>query len=323
MAEGTKSIADGGAPLQCDFPVAGTVCERTCTGGKGDDDDKSGTSYEDITECVQQKCLIQVGGCLSDTTCIPCLTQAPPDYCFANENFNAVVGCSLCSCMASADPEDADKYCRKEPSDDSSSSKPDDTDSGSVTPCTASQTLQGSSAVLDFSQCTDIDQVKMMVVDFDNNNFGALDSFETCAHSYNNDKDHGGRTAMSCMQILKNAIDAPTGDKNGEGVPTASIAALAKNLYEDAESFCDCSSKASKDCPQCPSFAKFKTLLAESLDACQSLDEIDCDAWNEFQAACQPMMASEFGHVSFSEPKQCEYMQNGCGGAGPFPAFRR
>jgi hypothetical protein len=47
--------------------------------------------------------------------------------------------------------------------------------------CSASETLQGSTAVAEFAQCTNMDKVKMMVTDFDENNFGALDLFEACS----------------------------------------------------------------------------------------------------------------------------------------------
>jgi hypothetical protein len=165
----------------------------------------------------------------------------------------------------------------------------------------------------------------MMVTDFDQSNFGDLDVFEMCAHSFNKDVNHGGRTAQGCMQILANTMNTAARDSNSsEDQRTTAIAALAKFLYTDAKSFCDCAKDASDNCPLCPSFANFKTLLYESLDACQSLDEIDCDAWDEFQKPCKQNLQSTFGTIDFTKEEQCDFVHdNSCGGAGPFPAFRR
>jgi hypothetical protein len=66
----------------------------------------------------------------------------------------------------------------------------------------------------------------------------------------------------------------------------------------------------------------FKTLLYESMDACQSLDEIDCDAWKEFFPKCRENLQRAKGSVDFSKPDQCSYVKDGCGNAGPFPVFR-
>ena len=147
-----------------------------------------------------------------DTSCSPCLTQIPPDYCFANDNFNAVVTCSLCNCMDNESQREKDTFCQGGSDSNKEPANQDENAADAVTPCTSAQTFRGSTAVAEFSQCTDIDQVGMMVVDFDNDHFGALDSFELCAHSYHKDRDHGGRTAQSCMKILKNAVDAPLDD---------------------------------------------------------------------------------------------------------------
>jgi hypothetical protein len=125
------------------------------------------------------------------------------------------------------------------------------------------------------------------------------------------------------MQILSNAITNPISDKNKKNPPLDAISAVARDLYQNGESFCDCSKKASDMCPLCPSFMSFKTLLYESLDACQALDEIDCDAWSEFWKPCQNNLESEFSKSDFKSSEQCEYTKNGCGGVGAFPAFRK
>ena len=73
----------------------------------------------------------------------------------------------------------------------------------------------------------------------------------------------------------------------------------------------------------CEDFANFKTLLYESVDACNSLDEIDCDSWKEYYSLCKPKLLAAFDRIDFSQPAQCEYITEGCGNSGPFPAFRR
>lgn len=198
----------------------------------------------------------------------------------------------------------------------------DDDEGGNTKMCTPKETISGTKAMMDYSSCTNLDSVSLLISHFDQNNFGQLDSFETCAHSYRDEANHGGRTALSCMQILKNAKTNPTVVDNKDA-PKEAIAALATSLYDHAGTFCDCSKKASDACPLCPSFVNFKTILYESIDACQSLDAIDCDSWNEFWKPCKANLESEFQSSELSDKDQCEYVKSDCGGAGPFPAFRR
>merc|ERR1712048_83082 len=66
-----------------------------------------------------------------------------------------------------------------------------------------------------------------------------------------------------------------------------------------------------------------KTLLYESVNACQALDEIDCDAWKEFSVPCKKNLIEAFEVVDFGDHEQCTFVSKSCGGAGPFPAFRR
>jgi len=54
-----------------------------------------------------------------------------------------------------------------------------------------------------------------------------------------------------------------------------------------------------------------------------ALDEIDCDAWNEFYEPCKVNVVKEFGSVDFRRKEQCDYVQGDCGNAGLFPSFRK
>jgi len=163
--------------------------------------------------------------------------------------------------------------------------------------------MKGSDAVLTFGGCTNFDQVSLLVKNYDSNKFGLLDQFESCAHSFSASPDHGGHTALGCMQILVNAMN---GADEGEEMDEA-IAALADLLYNNAGDFCDCAAKASADCPLCSSFVHVKTLLFESLDACNSLDGIDCDAWAEFQKPCEKKIIDQFGAVDFTDSDICKF----------------
>uniref|UniRef100_A0A7S1UW17 LNR domain-containing protein n=1 Tax=Grammatophora oceanica TaxID=210454 RepID=A0A7S1UW17_9STRA len=325
MGEGTKSVADGASPMDCTFSVAGDTCERTCVGKANvkPEDDPDYRSYKELYQCIEKQCLIQVGACQQDTSCLPCFTQDAPEFCFANENFNAVIDCGLCQCDKEDDLSD---FCSQKATPGAvippNPGAPDEP--SAPRQCSPTETLQGANAVMTFGGCTKFDQVGVMVTDFDENNFGALDQFEACAHGYKNEDNHGGRTAQSCMGILHDAINQD--DPGDPSIPTDAIRALADLVYNNAEQFCECASEANKEAPLCPSFTRFKTLLYESIDACHALDEIDCDAWNEFYGGpegCKASIEAKFGSVNFSDKPQCEFVKNSCGGSGPFPAFRK
>jgi hypothetical protein len=305
MIDGAPAIAGGGAPMSCDFSVAGKACDKeTCTGKANvQPSDDQYKAFKEMYGCIEDKCTIQVGVCEKDETCNMCLSEEKGDFCYGNDSFLAVVDCTMCRCT---DRRDSD-FCRTKLNPAVLPSKPNNNDNGrmpdgSPRACSPGETMTGSNAVLTFAQCTNLDQISMLVNDFDENQFGLLDQFETCAHSYQASEDHGGHTALGCMGILENASHKP--DEGADKYAEA-IAALADNLYHHAGEFCECASKASADCPLCSSFVHVKTLLYESLDACQSLDEIDCAAWAEFYTPCKRNFEQTFGSVDFSKENTC------------------
>lgn len=177
---------------------------------------------------------------------------------------------------------------------------------GSPRECSPSETMKGSDAVLRFATCTTFDEVTMLVTNYDQNNFGPLDQFEKCAHSFAAEEDHGGHTALGCMEILANAMTY--GEDEDEAAENANaVVALATALYNNAGEFCDCSSQASADCPLCSSFIHIKSLLYEAMDACQSLDEIDCDAWTDYYKACKPNLLAEYESEDLTQKGACKY----------------
>lgn len=297
--------------MSCDFSVAGKACaQETCTGKANvQPSDEQYKAFKGMYECIEEKCTIQVGVCKNDDTCSLCLSEEKDDFCYGNDSFLAVVDCTMCRCTDRKDSE----FCQTklnpaaQPKQSNENGRMPD---GSPRACSPGETMTGSNAVLTFAQCTNLDQVSMLVNDFDENQFGLLDQFEKCAHSYQASEDHDGHTALGCMSILENASHKP--DEGAEKYAEA-IAALADHLYHNAGEFCECASKASADCPLCSSFVHVKTLLYESLDACQSLDEIDCAAWAEFYTPCKRNVEQEFGAVDFSKENAC---------TAPFPVRR-
>jgi hypothetical protein len=322
--EGSPAIASGSGAMNCTFNVAGsTLCENTCLGRSNADpsNDPEYKDFKSMEKCIEDKCMIQVSACSADPTCLKCFQSSVPDYCFSIETFLSVNDCAMCKCtdLANATGSMSDFCYWKLVPDIIVPPTPKDGSKGDqAKPCSPAETLSGTTALMNFSKCMNYDQNPMMMTDFDSNNFGDLDTFEACAHAYVSAKDHQGRTALGCLQILVNAID----EKAKPGEPTQVIAQLAKLLYRDGINFCDCAKEASINSPLCPSFYNFKTLLYESVDACMALDEIDCDAWDEFQKPCQTNLQSKFGSINLAAREQCEYLESNCGGAGPFPSFR-
>jgi hypothetical protein len=302
---GSATIAEGGAPMTCTFPIGGAFCDNTCTGKDSEEaiwEDDTWQSYEDLEKCLEETCVIQLGVCKNDQQgCLPCLVNDdPPGFCYTSDNYNALVDCSICHC-ADEKPE----YCI-----DNGANNND-----SYQACTSPQTLAGASAIFDYSKCSNIDGVEAMMADWDDNHFGALDRFEECSHTFANQYANGGKTAMDCMRILKSILDS-TSEK-------PAVINIANDLYKTGEDFCNCASASHKKTPPCKDFLHFKVLLWESLDACVALDEIDCSAWSEFYDPCKSKMLDKFTSINFENREQCMFIQEGCDGVGPFPAFRK
>lgn len=322
MREGAPAFAGAGAPSDCVFPVAGADCENTCDGKPKDDptQDKSYKDFKQLYNCISEKCVIQMGACEIDPKCDACFDDDTPEYCYSMDAYIAVVDCTMCSCSDSKDseicstknapgtyiPPDADK----------------DNDNSAPVQCSSAETRAGAKAVVDFAKCANMDQIGIMVSEYDQANFGQLDQFEACAHAYNDEDNHGGHSALGCMGILYGAIKNPVAADNQKNPPKEAISTLANDIYQNGQSFCDCAKGASDDCPLCPGFMNFKSLLYETLDACNALDMIDCAAWGEFYKPCEDNVLAQFTQLDLDSRDQCQYIKDGCGGAGPFPAFR-
>lgn len=341
MKNGAPAMASGGAPMDCEFPVAGAHCDNTCTGRSNIDpaQDEKYHTYHKMANCIGEKCIIQLGMCENDAVCNSCITDTVPAYCLASDLYNALGFCTECNCLDlenDEDNEEKEKFCQQKSrekhdnEDDGSGSgnggnhpdNPDSDTSKRVRACSFDEFATGSSAVIQYSECSEIDTLSALLTNFDPDNFGMLDAFENCASEYT--KSTYGKSALDCMRILDNAVVNPSkGKDSNKDVPVAAISALANDLLHDGENFCECSTKASEAAPVCQDFMHFKTLLYESLDGCRALDAIDCDAWAEFYVPCKANLIDKFKKVDFRKKAQCTYMQDRCGNVGPFPSFRR
>lgn len=292
------TIAKGGAPVDCNFSVGGYFCDTTCTNDNSDEDK---AMDEDLKKCVETKCPIQIGECAADhTSCALCLKDDTLPFCVTNFQFNAVVNCMICSCFA----EEETKGC-----EDAANKRKD-------FKCTSEQTTQGTAALAKYSTCTNVDQTLAIFKDWDENRFGRLDEFEACAHSFAKD---GKGKALECMNILASIVRDPISEDEKDN---SMIATIANMLYTDPEGVCDCTVAANTLCPDCDKFSHFKILMHETLDACNSVDEVDCASWEEFSTPCKEKLHAVFGSVDFSQERQCAYVSNDCGGVGAFPTFR-
>jgi len=185
--------------------------------------------------------------------------------------------------------------------------------------CTSEQTTMGTTALAKYTTCTNVDQTLAIIKHWDEDRFGRLDEFEACAHSFAKD---GKGKALDCMNILASIVRDPE-PQNEDELDNGAVETIANMLYTDPEGICDCTVEANKICPDCDKFSHFKILMHETLDACNSVDEVDCASWEEFATPCKEKLHAAFGSVDFSQEKQCAYVANDCGGVGAFPTFRR
>lgn len=315
MTEGAPALTGGGIGMDCDFSLTGRECgEKKCSGKPNilPSDDPEYKDFKNMFECIEEKCPVQVGACHDDAMCSQCFGEDASDYCYGIDKFNAVVDCTLCSCTENKGSD----FCTNKRSPGAVVPPSGKQPSGEEASCTPLEIANGGAAVLRYSQCTKLDQVALTIPEFDQNNFGALDVFEACAHNFNEKENHGGHTALGCLKILEDAKNAKP--DNTDNKPGEIISAISKLLYDEGEEFCDCAKVSSEKAPLCSGFIRFKSLMYESLDACQALDEIDCDAWNEFYGTCKQKLVDTFGSVNLSRKEQCDL----CDSIG-HPVFRR
>lgn len=350
IAGGAPIIAAGGSPTDCTVPLGGLIpdCPNTCDKTRPDTDitDPNYKSYKDLESCIEKSCVIQVGACSKKESCADCMQETTPDYCFADAEFNSLIDCSMCSCTEKR-PAYCDAKSTGEATWNGSSAashqgtvkvKPAPGDSGSGSGsamgkgavCTPDQTLKGTSALDQFEKCADLSKMVTMLTEFDNEHFGKLDVFEACSKTFATEKMHGGKQAMDCMRMLYDIAQDDVGkDNDGGSLPenvAIAVAEMGYQLYYNGQGFCDCIVSVNEMAPMCNSFAGFKTLLYEAIDACKSLDMIDCAALDEFYSTCKNNLSREFSDPGFENSdsnEQCEFVSSGCGESGAFPSLRK
>ena len=235
--------------------------------------------------------MIQFSICENDDRCKPCLDENSPSYCFAEDNYNALITCSICSCVVEEDEEFEE--CKSSPfNNDSNKYKPIDS---SVKPCTNTEVMQGSKAIMDYAKCSKVDASRVSTfTSYESLSFDLLNDFTECATNVK--EGRRSWTALDCFRLLVHGMD------NNDSME----ASIAKDLYTDASSFCDCSYSVSGSCPVCEDFINMKTLLLETLNVCRALDDIDCAAWNEFGPQCEINVKEKYGRIDFKNQAQCK-----------------
>ncbi len=198
MRKGAPDIASGGAPMDCEFAVGGAQhCENTCTGRSNVDpeEDEKYHTYHKMADCIERECILQLAMCEDDVVCTSCLNSAStPAYCMADDIFNALAFCTECKCVEGINESEKEMFCKdksrdkheSEQTDDDSINPtiPDDSSSKRVRACSYDEFTKGSAAVINYSECSGIETFAALLTDFDPDNFGMLDSFETCASEY-------------------------------------------------------------------------------------------------------------------------------------------
>mmetsp|Transcript_17855 Transcript_17855/g.35650 ORF Transcript_17855/g.35650 Transcript_17855/m.35650 type:complete len:894 (+) Transcript_17855:145-2826(+) len=302
-------MAHGTANNECTFPIGGNMCDNTCdksmeeteTGDHGNDE----VDVEKFGMCMNEKCSVQLGICSNDAIhCSPCLGQIKQSYCYTNTNYKNIIMCGMCSCL-----EGNEEECEKRQKSSKKFSP------ATLPGCTQTDNNAGAGSLLKWSVCGGVGSVSSLLTDWDENDFGGIDSFEACAHEYNLAPKSSNRTALECTQILVDTIASPD--------EMDVVESITGKLYADAPALCDCTYDAYQKAPLCKDFVKLRTIMHETLDACNALDQIDCPAWEEYAGPCKTKMEAKFKKIDFKDKKQCAFIEGGCGGVGPFPVFRR
>lgn len=97
LSAGAPALGAGGSPTDCTLPIGGDKadCPNTCNKERPDTkiNDPNYRTYKDMLNCINEKCLIQVGNCENDVSCKGCMAAEIPQYCFANDNFSVSNSC--------------------------------------------------------------------------------------------------------------------------------------------------------------------------------------------------------------------------------------
>jgi hypothetical protein len=90
-------------------------------------------------------------------------------------------------------------------SDENTPNHPDSNTSKRVRACGFDEFMDGSKAVIQYSECSQIDTISALMTDFDPDNFGMLDAFESCASKYTESSYGISVSAVieeSCVAVL-------------------------------------------------------------------------------------------------------------------------
>lgn len=302
-------------------------CQNTCIGQQiiPTNHDKNNNDFnsndlryqtrQSMLQCIEKECSIQVTECTNNTVCSNCYQDKIQNSCYTNDIFISLSDCTLCKCSE----HNNIPYCATKIIDEF-------TNNGVINKpiiCSSKEKILGNDAIIKYStKCTNFTNMDIFLTQFDTKHFGLLNQFELCVYNYEKYNKYNNVSAYDCMYLL---IDAITNiNDHDEKDPVYVINKIASSLYNNGKEFCDCTEIVYTETPSCPTFINFNTLIVESLDACDSLDAIECDAWSEFLLLCYPNVHKQFNNViNFTSKEQCMYVQNDCGNIGPLPSYRK
>jgi hypothetical protein len=198
MKHGSPAIASGGAPMDCEFPVSGAHCENTCTGRSNVDaqEDEKYHTWHKMANCIQDKCILQLGLCENDLVCSSCVgDNNTPAYCLASDLFNALGLCTECNCVEDTDNGQKKEFCQQKSrerheneqdtwngSDQNTENSP--SSSKRVRACSSEDFQSGLKSLNEYAECSGVDTMSALLTNFDLDNFGMLDAFEDCSSKY-------------------------------------------------------------------------------------------------------------------------------------------
>mgnify|MGYP001450125871 CR=1 FL=1 len=86
-----------------------------------------------------------------------------PGFCYGLDEFIAVIDCTMCSCT----DRSMSDFCSTKtgPGQVTPPTPPDD--KNVVKECTPKETMEGTAAIMDYSECANLDSVSLLITDFD------------------------------------------------------------------------------------------------------------------------------------------------------------
>jgi len=155
-----------------------------------------------------------------------------------------------------------------------------------------------------------------------------LDDFELCAQEYqklqHNEERPLSEAALSkaaeCMVKFAKAVPDPSDELESSDELVERLGIMV--YYFGSSGFCDCA-VGYQSVPKCGDFSDFQSVVEESWEACDALDQIDCPYLAYYVNACIDTLERQFGLIDLSDPDQCMIIDTyGCK-RNPIPTVRK